>query len=132
VSLAGLLNQTVTLTTVTEGSRDAYGRPSLLAQQVTITTVTAGSRDAYGRPSQSVTSTTVAGRIDQQQTTERVGDQDVVSTRFVLYLDPTVTIHPQDRVTVGGITYQVDGEPWAVQGARAVHHLEVPLRLVEA
>lgn len=105
---------------------------ALLSQTVTLTTVTTGARDSYGRPTHTTTTQTVNGRVDQKQTIETVGDRDVTSTRFVLYLDPTVTVHPQDRVTVGTVTYQVDGEPWAVQGGRAVHHLEVPLRLVEA
>lgn len=114
MSLAALLNETVTLATVT------------------LATVTSGARDSYGRPGTSTTTQTVNGRLDQRQTVETVGDRDVTTTRFVLYLEPGVTVHPQDRVTVGGVTYQVDGEPWQAQGARAVHHLEVPLRLVEA
>lgn len=105
---------------------------TLLAQTVTLTTVTEGSRDVYGRPTKSTATATVNGRLDQQQTTETVGDRDVTTTRLVLFLEPTATVTSTTRATVGGVTYQVDGDPWPVLGARSVHHLEVPVRRVDA
>lgn len=104
----------------------------LLPQSVTITTVTPGARDGYGRRSQSTATTTVSGRIGQAQTSETTGDRDTVASRFTLYLEPDAVISRADRVTVDGVSYEVDGDPWPVMGASTVHHLEVPLRRVEA
>lgn len=101
---------------------------SLLPQTVTVTTVTAGADDVFGNPARSTAATTVPGRLDQISTTEQVDGRDVTVTRTVLYLNPDVTITDQDRVTVDGRTYEVDGQPSVVYDAVRPHHLEVPLR----
>lgn len=110
MSLAGLLNQTVTITTVTEGT----------------------TKDAYGEPVPTTTTVTTTGRVGQTQTTENIDDRLAVVSRDVLFLGPDETITPRSKVTVDGVDYMVDGDPSVVRGASSPHHIEVPLRRISA
>lgn len=100
----------------------------LLPQTVTIYTRTQGSDDAFGNPTTTETSTATTGRLRLLRSVEQVDGRDTVITGWLLYLEPGETITPASRVVIDGNTYEVDGQPYLVYGATAPHHLEVPLR----
>lgn len=47
------------------------------------------------------------------------------------YFRPTITIGPRDRVVRGSVTFEVDGPVNPAYRYNVVHHVEVPLKVVE-
>lgn len=108
----------------------------MLSETFTILPKTAvtgtGAADRYGNPQWTwPTGATVAGRIEQTNTVERVDGRDTVITAYRLILFPAVTISAYDRVKdAAGKVYEVDGAPLVATSPRGPHHLEVSLRHV--
>lgn len=103
---------------------------ALMNQPVTITTVTDGAVDRYGNPTAdtSVTTDTV-GYLEQASGTERGDDDAVEVLRWLLVLPAGTAITADDTVTVDGATFEVAGPPWQVHNPRTglTDHIECAL-----
>lgn len=82
-----------------------YGVP------VTVVTRTASGRDADGNTTWTETSVTVTGAFAPGGSSELIQGQDTVITQPTVYLPSGTAVQPTDRVTVAGLTYEVDGSP---------------------
>jgi hypothetical protein len=70
------------------------------------------------------------GWLTQVNTTEQIGDRDVVITGLMLFLPSTDVVTVSDRVIANGSIYEVDGDPHYAQTPAGVHHIELRLRYV--
>lgn len=104
-----------------------------LIQTVTITHVSPGAADRYGDTTTSTSTTTTPGRIDQLATDEQIAAGDFTTTVLRLFVPAGTPLAAADRVTVAGdsTVYQVAGDPNVVLGARAAHHIEARLKVIE-
>lgn len=105
----------------------------LLVQTVTVLTAST-STDRYGNTVDSwanPTSRTVSAWVTQTGSVEALLGRDVTTTVAVVFLPAGDPITAYDRMTVGGVTYAVDGVPDAAFSRRGVHHIQVRLRDVE-
>lgn len=105
----------------------------LLAQTITITHVSVGPADEYGDATITTSSTTTTGRIYQASTEEQVAAGDITTSLHRLFLPAGTMISSADHVTAAGdpTVYQVTGAPDVVLGARAAHHIEAQLKVIE-
>jgi hypothetical protein len=101
MSLAGLMNQTITL--YNQASYDAYGRE------------TVGS------------GTSVKSRF--QKTTKRKLEAtgNLITIDAVAYVPADTSVNTDDRVTYGTDKYKVYGKYEAVDGAGNTHHIKLEL-----
>lgn len=76
------------------------------------------------------TETETTGWFSQTSTTETVDGRDVTTTSYRLSLAADEVITAADKVTVDGVTYEVDGDPHHAQTPRGAHHIECVLRRV--
>ena len=103
----------------------------LLTLTATITHVAhAGAADAYGNPTETTTTSTAAAEIQQTQRDEHTRDANVAEETWLLVLAPTATIDNTDRVSVGGVSYEVIGPPWRARNPRTgdVTHIEATVK----
>lgn len=107
-------------------------RPTrLFTLPVTISTVTdAGADDEYGNPTETTTTTIVWGELQQQSRNEEGGGRHVLEGVYRLFVEPGASVVGWDRVTIGGVDYEVDGPPWQVRNPRTgtISHVEATLR----
>lgn len=86
--------------------------------------------DAAGAEGKTWTDVPITGRIARGSTREDPVGRETSTGEWRLF-----TNHPGiatvDRIADGPAVYEVAGEPYAVPGARGVHHYEVPLRRVD-
>lgn len=77
------------------------------------------------------TSTTVC-ELQQIQRAENDQAGEVSTTEWLLILPAGAVLHTADTVTIDGLDYQVQGEPWAARNPRtgAESHLQATVRRV--
>lgn len=88
-------------------------------------------RDRYGNRvlTADTATSTVYGWVEQTSTTEAdTGSQDTTSVESTALIDGPVDLTEGDRLRVGAVVWEVQGEPNAVATPRGVHHTEVRLR----
>ena len=105
--------------------------PAALLPTTATWLVASATTDMYGntQPSWS-TGTPIACRVDQQARSETDDEtRDAVAGRWLL-LTNELGIGGRDRVVVGTVTYEVDGQPWVVTDFSGAHHLEATLQAV--
>lgn len=105
----------------------------LLTDTCTITRVTAdGPPDGHGNPTETTTTATAKCWLyqDRRSENQRAGDQQIEG--WVLVLPATADVDGNDRVAVGGRTFEVTGPPWRAENPRtgAVSHIEASLSRV--
>lgn len=104
----------------------------LLTSTATVTVVAdTGSPDAFGDPTPTTSTQTFACWLSQTQRSEATANADVQHETWVLYLEVAAAgVEGFDRVTVDGITYELDGPPWPARNPRTrlVTHVECTLR----
>lgn len=112
MSLARLLTQPLTISTIVPAGVDTYGN------EVT---------GAYGAP------VAVRGYLAQSSSTEFTTDRDTVVGQWVAYLPASTSIGHLDRVSFDGQTFEVDGEPERVYNPRRkfIAYIEARLKVVE-
>ena len=110
MSLAKLLNQSLTLTT-TGTTVDEYGD-----------TILAGG-----------SSVTVQGYLEQTMTGEEMVDRDTLTQEWECYLPADTVVTGYDRIAYNGTTFQVLGAPWSVHNPRTglVSHIKLKLKVAE-
>lgn len=74
---------------------------------------TVSGQDAFGNDVYSVTEETTDGIFAPGGSVEQVQGQDVVITQPTVYLRTGTSVAAVDAVTVGGLDYEVSGEPAA-------------------
>lgn len=106
---------------------------ALLTEDLSIVGRSEGATDDYGNPALTWTEReTVKGRLEQRASQERTDDQNVVSSDWVAFLPPDVTIHATDRIAdTYGRTFEVVGAPAMQSAPRRDVYVEVSLRYVE-
>lgn len=106
----------------------------LMTQEATITNVSqSAAKDEYGDPTATtVTATKVDCWLHQVARTEHGDNNNVQDQRWALYVPPGTILNGSDRVTVEGVTYEVEGPPWPAHNPRLrrVTHIEATLRRV--
>lgn len=105
---------------------------SLMTQAVTILRADTDV-DVYGNTVTDwteTTSTATLAWIAQRTADDLLGDRDGEVSEWVGFFLPTVTITAQDRVVRGSMTFEVAGPINPAYTPLALHHLEVPLRVV--
>lgn len=104
---------------------------ALLPQTATVVSCTVGATDRYGNDTYTyATRASYPCRLRQLRADERgQGDNRQVITHRI-YLPADADLGRHDRVTVEGVTYEVDGEPYRVRGSSTVHHVEADLTAV--
>lgn len=105
----------------------------LLAYDVVI--VTPGEAvDRYGnviKSWSSATRETVKGWVSLNSHDEDDTRREAQVSEWMAWFNPDTDITGADRIVWDGITFEVDGPPVKRRTPRGVHHIEVPLRVVE-
>ena len=95
--------------------------------------VPGSSSDMYGNTLpdwDTATSTTTRVRLEQLTRDEQSDEtRDALVATFKMFTNET-GIRGRDRITIGGITYEVDGPPDLVTDRAGTHHLEATVRWV--
>lgn len=105
----------------------------LLTQTCTITRVAmTGTDDAFGDPTEQTTTATYVCWLHQVGRGEQTANANTQTEMWSMYLDPAADglVDGGDRATIDGVTYELDGPPWAAHNPRTgdITHLEVGLR----
>lgn len=108
MSLAGLLNQSCTITTRTD----------------------AATTDRYGNPDKTTAATTTTCYAEQRSRTEAAGEGLVAIEEWLVMLPTGTTVDAADQITVGSLVLEVVGPPWPVRNPRtqATSHIECTCR----
>lgn len=86
----------------------------LINRPCTITHRSAGTeRNEFGDEIPAETTTETVCELQQRQRSEDSDRGEISSTGWVLFLPYDTLLATGDTVTVGGVSYEVDGEPWA-------------------
>lgn len=103
---------------------------SLLVHDVTVThPVVSTDRNGARREAWSgATTSTAKGWLHQTSSSEPIEGRDGELSLWVLYLPAGTDVDAHDRVTVLGLTFEVDAPPLPAWTPRGEHHLEVRLR----
>lgn len=97
MTLAGLLNQTCTITTRTD----------------------AGTADRYGNPDQTEATTSTVCYAEQRSRSEtKDGKGEVQQEDWLVILPAGTTVNGLDKITVGTLVLEVVGPPWPVRNPR--------------
>lgn len=97
MTLAGLLNQSCTITTRTD----------------------AATADRYGNPDQTEATTATVCYCEQRSRTEtKTGDGEVQQEEWLVMLPAGTTVNGHDKITVGALVLEVVGPPWPVRNPR--------------
>lgn len=107
----------------------------LMSLTCTVTRVTAtGPDDVFGDPTEVTTVRTFKGEIQQRTTLENTVGADIQDERLDLWLEPAAAnlIDGNDRVTIDGRSYEVDGPawPWRNPRTQVTTHVQCQLRRV--
>lgn len=101
----------------------------------TVTIVQAATTtDRYGNTSQdwgTAVRTASPAWVQSRSTSEENGNRRAVLEDLMAFLPPTTKVTAHDRMEWDGRTYEVDGEPARFYNLAGLHHLEVPLAVVE-
>ncbi|HMV75343.1 MAG TPA: hypothetical protein PKB00_12285 [Microthrixaceae bacterium] len=109
MSLAGLLNQSCTITTRTDaGTKDRYGNPDLT--EATTATVCYCEQRTRAEASDGL------GEVQQED--------------WLVMLPAGTTVNGHDKITVGSLVLEVVGPPWPVRNPRtqSTSHVELTAR----
>jgi hypothetical protein len=88
-----------------------------------------GGEDAHGNPIEDETVTEVLCEIQQRQRSEDDDAGELSDTLWTLFLPHGTDLDTSDAVIVGGLVYEVMGDPWdAVQGSPDMWHVEATVR----
>jgi hypothetical protein len=106
VSIAQLLNRPCTITHRQDGDE----------------------RDEYGNALDGEMTTTTVCELQQRQRSETT--DEIAASTWALYLPAGTAIDTGDAVEIEGVSYEVDGEPWAVRSpiTKGVSHIEATVR----
>ncbi len=97
MSLAGLLNQSCTITTRADSA----------------------TKDRYGNPDQTESTATTVCYAEQRSRTETsTGDGEVQQEDWLVMFPTGTTVNGLDKVTVGSLVLEVVGPPWTVRNPR--------------
>lgn len=105
----------------------------LLNQTVTIVTVTDDvTLDVYGNADTTETMVTTVGYLEQQQRGESGDENQILREGWTLFLPAGTVVGGDDRVIVDGNSYEVDGPSWAVFNPRTRTYSHVRVWLKDA
>lgn len=92
-----------------------------------------GSVDGHGNATTTTTSTTTVCELQQNDHTEPAGEGVIAVGVWTLILKAGEVIGPDDRVVVGGLVYEVRGEPWDARDPETgeVDHIEATLVITD-
>lgn len=104
----------------------------LLGSPITVVTRTRSGVDAFGNDIFTTTTTTVSGVFAPGGSVENVQGEDVIVTQPRAFLPAGTDVTAIDAVEVGGISYEVDGDPnvWANPFTGAQPGIQLALRRV--
>lgn len=102
---------------------------------VTLSTRAVSGQDSFGNDVYAVVQSTVDGVYAPGSSSEQVQGQDVVVTQPTVYLPTGTDVDSVDALTIGGLIYEVDGQPsiWPAHpftGWQPEFSVEVRLRRV--
>jgi hypothetical protein len=103
---------------------------ALMSRSCQIVRRSPGSSDRYGNdiPTESLASATC--EIQQMDRSE-MEEGSVTETLWKVFLPVNTDIQAEDALIVGGVEYEMVGDPWnANSGSSAVHHVEATVRKV--
>jgi hypothetical protein len=92
-----------------------------------------GDYDEDAVSSAGSTSATIKARVEQIKDAEQLGGRDTRLTWFKIFLPAGTSVTALSLVYWDDTarTFQVDGEPWLVDGKTGPHHVEVVAREVK-
>jgi hypothetical protein len=95
----------------------------------TVTVIQPAGRDEWGDTQTGDQTATVSGCFWQPRGSqeETQGQRDLVTADAIVFMPPTADIRPTSRVTFGGVTYEVHGQPDLHYTPAGPHHYEVSL-----
>jgi hypothetical protein len=102
----------------------------LLPQTATVSTITDGALTTDRNWTRTETTTSVACRLEQLDTSEPDQRGVGVVAHWRIFLPAGTAVTAADEVTVEGRRFQVVGTPDRVYAARAEHHVEATLLYV--
>jgi hypothetical protein len=98
---------------------------SLLNRTATITHRGDQTVGADGRPQPGATTTTTSRcRLEQTAASEVTVGQSTYVTNWRIYFPAGVPLDGGDALTIDGRHFELVGQPWEVDGASTVHHIE--------
>lgn len=108
MTLAGLLNQSCTVTTRTD----------------------AATVDRYGNPDRTEATTSTTCYAEQRTRSEAGGEGLVGDEEWLVMLPTGTTVDAADKITVGSLVLEVVGPPWTVRNPRTQSdsHIECTCR----
>ena len=92
-------------------------------------------RNAYGNETTTADVVATVCELQQQQRDETDADTTEVSrTKWTAFFPPTVDVKTTDTLTVDGVDYEFDGDPWVARNPRtqAASHIEATVVRVAA
>ena len=103
----------------------------LMTQPATLAHAADGPPDIYNDPTTTYTPQAVRVWMHQTQRDEQTVRGQIESETWAVYLPPTITVGPADRLTVDGVTYELVGPPWRAfhPRLRRVTHIEATVRV---
>lgn len=66
----------------------------------------------------------VPASVQPQSSTEETTDRQAVVTTWRVFLPPGVDVEPEDRIALGALVLDVDGEPMRWREGGTEHHVE--------
>ena len=106
----------------------------LMNQPLTIQTVSGTTIDAYGNtiPGPLGPPTATVGYLELKETIEYLLDRETVVSKWKVFLPANTVVAYRDFVTFQAQKFEIDGEPWHVYNPRTqqVSHLEANLTVV--
>lgn len=106
----------------------------LLNKTVTVQRRLLGSDDVYGNETQDVVVVgDVGGYIEQTDETEIRDDRATYISTHLVLLEADTQVGPNDRLEIDGVGYEVIGQPFRPWNprTRTVPHVECRVRVVE-
>jgi head-tail adaptor len=107
---------------------------TLLNQTVTVQRRSAGTDDVYGNETMGLTSVAVVqGYVEQTDQTEVLDDRETYLSTHLVLLEAGTPVEAGDRLVVDEVGYEVLGPPFRPYNprTRTVPHVECRARLVE-
>lgn len=104
----------------------------LMTRPCTVVHVELGEPDVNGDRARITTTTDTVCELQQSTTAETRDGGLVVVTQWNLYLPADAVVTANDEVSVDGVAYTVDGQPWSVRDPLTgeTSHVEAKLREV--
>jgi len=103
-----------------------------LNQTATVVHRAVGTPDAEGNPAPGATTTTdYPARLMQTLATDILDGEQRVRTEWRVLLPYNAVVDADDELLIGGVRYQVVGQPAAQGHGSQVIHLSADLRLVD-